>query len=197
VNSRPYAACLVAASLTVGGVVLSGCSGDGDPPATSTSTSSTSSSSSTTTTPSTTTTSATTSPVKLPPEATKHTEKGAEAFVEFFVEQSNDAWTKPDATLLPPLSDPGCLSCQALQKTATNLVAKKQKYRSAPMTITKIGAVGGAPSGQQYVRVLGTQNRVEVVDSEGTVVLMDPKQSVALTASAVWREGRWLIYDMG
>ena len=194
-NSRPYAACLVAASLTVGGVVLAGCSGDGDPPATSTSSSSTSSSSSTTTTPSSTTTSATTSPVKLPPEATKHTEKGAEAFVEFFVEQSNDAWTKPDSTLLPPLSDPGCLSCQALQKTATNLVAKKQHYVSAPVSNIRTTAIGGAKPGQQMVRMFAKQNKVKVVDAAGELVRTDPAMDLARSVLLTWGSGGWRVFD--
>ena len=180
----------LAALLAVGA-----CSGGGDPP-TPSSTSSTSTSSSTTSS-TTSSPSTTTASVQLPPEARKHTPEGAEAFVRFFVEQSNEAWTKPDDSLLPPLSEKGCLSCEALQKTAGQLVAKKQRYRTNPVTLQEIDAVGGAPSGQQYVRVLGTQNRVDVIDSTGKVVMTDPKKSVALTASAVWKEGRWFMYDMG
>jgi hypothetical protein len=178
-------------------LAVGACSGVDDPPPSSSTSSGSSSSSSTPTTTTSSPSTTATATVKVPAAAQKHTPEGAAAFVKFYIDQSNDAWTKPDDSLLPPLSDKGCLSCQALQKTATNLVAKKQKYRTSPMTITKLGAVGGAPTGQQYVRVLGTQNRVDVIDSKGTVVMTDPKQSVALTASAVWKEGRWFIYDMG
>jgi hypothetical protein len=178
-------------------LAVGACSGGGDPPASSSTTSSSSSSSSTTSTTTSGAPTTTTATVDLPPEARKHTPAGAEAFVRFFVEQSNEAWTKPDDTLLPPLSDNGCLSCEALQKTSAKLVANKQRYRSDPMTIEEIGAIGGAPSGQQYVRVIGIQNRVEVIDSAGKVVLTDPKKGVALTASAVWKEDRWFMYDMG
>jgi len=195
VQSRPYAACLLAACVTVGGVVLAACSGDGDPPATSTSSSSTSSSSSSTTTPSSTTTSAITSPVKLPPEATKHTAKGAEAFVEFFVEQSNDAWTKPDATLLPPLSEPDCVACKGLQDTAKELVAKKQHYVSAPVTNIRTTAVDGAKPGQQLVRLLARQNKVQVVDAAGAVVRTDPAMDLARTVLVAWGGGQWRVFD--
>jgi hypothetical protein len=195
VNSRPYAACLVAASLTVGGVVLSGCSGDGDPPATSTSTSSTSSSSSTTTTPSTTTTSATTSPVKLPPEATKHTEKGAEAFVEFFMDQVSEAWTRPQAGLIPPLSESDCIACQSFEKTAKDLVAKRQHYVSRPSTTVAADAYDGAKN--QMVHLTLQQHQVDVVDSSGKTVLTDQKKRFTVDVALTWREGRWWLFDMG
>jgi hypothetical protein len=196
VNSRPYAACLVAASLTVGGVVLSGCSGDGDPPATSTSTSSTSSSSSMTTTPSTTTTSATTSPVKLPPEATKHTEKGAEAFVRFYIDQLNEAWTRPDSKRLPPLSDPDCIACKSLQETAVSLAQKREKYASNPVTVTKVVPVGKSPKGIQLVRLFMDQHKVNVLDSSGKVVLTDQAKELSRTVGVTWKGDSWLLFDM-
>jgi hypothetical protein len=197
VKSRPYAACLLAASLTVGGTALAGCSGDGDPPATSTTSSSTSSSSSTTTTPSSTTTSTTTSPVKLPPEATKHTEKGAEAFVEFYLEQVNRAWTTPKAGVLPQLSESECISCKSFEKEAKDLVAKGHRYASDPATYKSFTAFGGAPKGRQYVRVIGTQHRVNIVDDKGKVVSTDPQKPIAVNAMTIWNGGRWLLYDMG
>ena len=195
-NSRPYAACLLTASLTVGALALGACSGGDDPPSTSTSSSSGSSSSSTTTTPSSTTTSAATSPVKLPPEATKHTEKGAEAFVEFYMGQVSEAWTRPDPTLLPPISDPGCLSCKDLQKTATDLKAKGQHYAANPVTVTKVVAIGGAPKGQQYVRLFMDQHKVNVVDANGKVVLTDPAKKLARTAGVIWEGDSWLMYGL-
>ncbi|MDU0314395.1 DUF6318 family protein [Phycicoccus sp. M110.8] len=192
---RGYAVGFAVLALTV-----SACTANGEEPAKTSSTApSSSSTSSSTTAPSSTPTSgtATVDPADLPPEARKRTPEGAAAFVRYFVEQSNKAWTEPDAGLLPPLSDSGCLSCQALQRTAAGLVAKKQRYRSAPLTLSKVAALPGGPAGQQYVRVIGTQNRVDVVDASGKVVSTDQKKPVALTASAVWRGKTWLVYDMG
>lgn len=135
--------------------------------------------------------------MKLPPEATKHTEKGAEAFVKFYLEQVNTAWTTPKADVLPPLSDSGCISCEAFEKEAKNLVAKGHRYASNPATYKSFRAFGGAPTGRQYVRVLGTQHQVDVVDAKGQVVSTDPKKPIAVNAMTVWEGGRWLLYDMG
>lgn len=180
-------------------VTVSACTANGEQPPTTSSASASSSAPSSTTTASSPTTSgtATVDTANLPPEARKHTPEGAAAFVRYFVEQSNKAWTVPDDRVLPPLSDSGCLSCQALQQTAVDLVAKKQHYRSAPVTLSKVAPIPGGPAGQQYVRVLGTQNRVDIIDRAGKVVSTDPKKPVALTASAVWRGNTWLVYDMG
>ena len=192
-KSRPYAACLLAASLTVGGVVLAGCSGDGDPPATGTS-SSTSSSSTTTTTSSPSTPSTPT--VKIPAAAQKHTPEGAEAFVRFYIDQLNEAWTQPDSKRLPPLSDPDCIACKSLQETAVSLTQKKQKYASNPVTVTKTVPLDTSPKGIQLVRLFMDQHKVDVVDSSGKVVLTDQAKRLARTVGVTWRGDSWLLFDM-
>jgi hypothetical protein len=135
--------------------------------------------------------------VKLPPEATKHTEKGAEAFVKFYLDQVNASWMTPLAGVLLPLSDSGCISCKSFEKEAHDLVSKGHRYASAPATYTSFTAFGGAPEGRQYVRVLGTQNRVNIVDAKGNVVSTDPKKPIAVNAMTIWQGRRWLLYDMG
>jgi hypothetical protein len=110
--------------------------------------------------------------------------------------QANEAWTKPDTSLLPPLSDPGCLSCKAIQETAESLESKGQHNVSNPVTVTSVTAFSGAPKGQQYVRLLMDQHKVNVVDSKGRVVLTDPAKRLARTAGVVWKGDSWLMYDL-
>jgi hypothetical protein len=135
--------------------------------------------------------------VAVPAAARAHTEAGAEAFVKFYMEQANVAWTKPDPTVLPPLSDSGCLSCKDIQSTAVSLKDKGQRYVSNPVTVTKVGAFGGAPKGQQYVRLFMTQHKVDVVDTKGGVVLTDPEKKLVRTAGVVWEGASWQMYDIG
>ena len=133
----------------------------------------------------------------IPPAARAHTKAGAEAFVRFFMETANRAWAQPNSTLLPPLSDPGCLSCRDIQKTALALVRDKQHYVSNPVTVTKLVAFGGAPKGQQYVRLFMTQHKVDVVDAKGKVVLTDPRKALARTAGVIWEGSSWRMFDIG
>ena len=183
---------------------LAGCAGGGDdPPSSSTgsdgssgSTGTVGASGTTTSAPSPSTTTAVTK-VQIPEAARAHTEAGAEAFVEFYMDQANKAWVQPDATLLPALSDPGCLSCKEIQKTAASLVRNGQRYVSQPVTVTRVTAFGGAPKGQQYVRLFMTQHKVDVVDATGKVVLTDPKRSLARTVGVIWEGTSWRLYDIG
>ena len=111
------------------------------------------------------------------------------------MEQVAEAWTKPDDSLIPALSEPGCLSCRDLQETAQELVQKKRRYASNPVAIKSVTAVGDV-AGQTQVRLLMTQLKVDVVDASGAVVMTDPRQELARTTAVVWRGDRWLLYDI-
>ena len=117
-------------------------------------------------------------------------------FCLFFFEQANASWTKPDPSLLPPLSEAGCKSCQNLVNTAEELEAKGHRYGSRPVTVTKTVPVGGAPSNQQYIRVFLSQHKVDVLTASGAVVSSDAAADVVRNAALVWKEGRWLMYGL-
>lgn len=196
-SARRWYAALAAGALALG---LGACNGGGDDPPTTTTSSSSSSSTTSTATPSTTTTTsagtATIDPAKLPPEAQKHTPEGAAAFVKYYFDQVNEAWTTPDATLLPKLADSGCKSCDGLQSTAQSLADKKRKYEANPVTVTKVTPFDGGPQGQQFVRVFITQHAVNIVDASGSVVDKDKAGKGARTASVVWRGKSWVLYGI-
>ena len=132
----------------------------------------------------------------LPPEARKHTPEGAEAFVRFYLDQINVAWTTPKAGIISRLSDPSCQSCASFEDTAAQLSKDGQRYAATPSTFTTVKAYGGAPAGQQLVRVVGTQHKVDIVNASGRVVKTDPKESIAANALTIWKGTRWLMYDL-
>lgn len=177
-------------------LVVGACSGGDDPPPSSSTTSGSSSSSSTPTTTTSSPSTTTTATVKVPAAAQKHTPEGAEAFVKFYIDQSNEASIKADVTLLPPLSDPGCKSCRALQSAVEELKTNGTHYDSAPVTVSKATAIDGGPKGQQFVRVLMTQNKTNVVDAAGKVISTDPRADLARTFSATWRGERWVLFGI-
>ena len=199
-SKHRYAAAL---SLVVvcGLVAVSGCAGGGGSPPASSSTaaSRTTSSGTTTSAPrasTTTTASSTTTPVEIPEAARAHTEAGAEAFVKFFVEQSNVASMTADTSILPPLSDPSCKSCSALQHEVADLKARGHHYLTEPVRISQVTAIGGAPAGQQFVRLQLIQNLADVVDASGKKVSTDPETRLARTTSLKWTGDRWLVFGI-
>lgn len=184
---------LVAGTVAMAGV-LSGCQSEPTPPAT--------------TSPSASATSATPSPSAsspspsasasgdIPAAARVRSDKGAEAFVRYFFDQVNLAWTKPDPAPIDANSDAGCKSCTSLADTARQLRAKKQKYASQPVTVSATKPVAGAPKGQQFVEANLVQHRVDVVDASGNVVSTDKKSTLLRTVALIWEGDRWLIYDV-
>jgi hypothetical protein len=193
---RWYAAGLGAVAL----LALGACSGDEGDPGTSPSSSSSSSTTSGTSTGAPTTgsptTTATVDPADLPPEARKHTPEGAAAFVKYYIEQLNLAWTTPDSSLLPPLSDPECIACKNLNDTAVQLERDKQHYTRDPVTVTKVVPLSENGKGVQLVRLFMDQHKVDVVDSAGKIVLTDPKKKVARTVGTTWVGKSWQLFGM-
>ncbi|NYG05757.1 hypothetical protein BJ986_000244 [Phycicoccus badiiscoriae] len=133
--------------------------------------------------------------MEIPAAARAHTPAGAEAFVKFFMDQVSTAWTKPQAGLIPPLGEPDCLSCQSFERTASDLVAKAQRYESRPSTTISSVAIEGGP--RQMVHLVIQQHEVDVVDRAGKTVLTDKSKRFAVNAELTWRGGRWWLYDMG
>ncbi len=117
--------------------------------------------------------------VAIPAAARVKSDKGAEAFVRYFFDQVNVAWTTPDPRAIESNSEEGCKSCASLATTAAELKSKGHKYASRPVTVADTKLVPGAPAGQKYFETDLQQHRVDVVDPSGRVVLTDEKSDAA------------------
>jgi hypothetical protein len=196
----------VAVSLAAAGL-LAGCGGSDTPPGagaptgttsptgasapTSTAPTPTASSVKPTTPASTTTTTPTAAP--LPPAAKAHSKAGAEAFVRAYFAEVNRAWTTPSTTQLSHYASVGCKSCAALLKTATTLEMKKQHYSGDPVSLRTVSAATEAGTGRYQVSVSAIQERRDVVDSDGDVVLSDSRKTLGFLIALDWRNNRWSI----
>ncbi len=176
---------LAVASVAAGLLLAAGCTGMSDPSPSTTSIGASSTSSPSPTPPAT---------PSVPAAARAHTEAGAEAFVRFYIDQLNLAWTRPSDAVLPPLSHPDCVSCKNMQSTAEDLAAHSQHYRSNPVAVVTAASFPGAPSGQQFVRLLLDQQEVDVVDESGKVMLTDQSKKLTRTVVVIWEGGAWLLY---
>ena len=57
----------------------------------------------------------------LPEEATENTPEGAEAFIRYYVDVVNEAYTTPRTGLIPPLSDPDCIACIEMENRVAEM----------------------------------------------------------------------------
>ncbi|MBT9254861.1 hypothetical protein KMZ32_02460 [Phycicoccus sp. MAQZ13P-2] len=186
----------VVAGVALGSVLLAGCetSGDDDPSPTPTpSVSSVSPSSSPSASPS---PSPSASGPEIPAAAREQTPAGAEAYVEYFFDQFNVAWTKPQPGLIKSLSDPQCQFCKKTETTATRLAADKQRYKSDPARLQSVDVFGGAPAGQQFTQVRLVQNRVAIVDEGGDVVRIDERKELDYYVTLRWKSDRWWLLEL-
>jgi hypothetical protein len=191
------------AAVTLAGVVglvavvgvLAGCESEATPPAT---TSPSASVTSASPSPSASSPSPTASPsVDIPAAAREKSDKGAEAFVRYFFDQVNLAWTKPQAGLVTALADSGCQFCLKTEGDTEDLVRTGQRYKSQPIPLTSATVLSGAaPSGQSFVRTNATQNRVDVLDASNAVVRTDSKKELQLMTGLIWKGGRWFVYEV-
>ena len=202
--SRARMASIAVAAMT--GLVVSGCQPNGPsgpPPGTSGSTSGVTSAVPTTATASGTssgtdptaspTGTAMPLPTDLPAAAREHSAAGAEAFVRFFYRQMNRAWTQPAAGLIPPLCLSSSKSCAAIERTAQQLVRDQHRYVGEPLTIFLVVPLGAGSPSSIAVDVQGRQERRDVVNAQGTVVLTDQQKPAHSEVQLVWLSDGWRV----
>ena len=186
----PVAGPPVAAAVALGAaLVLGGCQAEGTPP-TASPTSSPSVSSASSSAPGSPSPSPTESSA-VPAAAREKSEKGAEAFVRYFFDQVNRAWTTPEAGLIARLSVDDCEFCTKTEQTAAFLTKEGQRYETAPVTVSTYAAFAGAPKDQHYFSLELTQNRSRILDESGAAVATDPKKDTRFNVAVKWTPDGW------
>lgn len=128
-----------------------------------------------------------------PQAARQRTPAGAEAFVRFFFEQYNHAWTTPAPGLIAGLSDPRCELCDKGEETSRTLASRGDRYDSPPVTVRAATSLRGAPEPQAYVLVDLIQNTSRVISSTGEVVHTDPREDIPSNVALVWTAAGWRV----
>lgn len=137
-------------------------------------------------------------PVKptLPAAAKRHSDAGAVAFVSYYWEALNYAWTKPDGTLLPRLSLPGCKGCENFQGAAADFQAKSWRYSSPPVQL--ISAIH-VITDRDGVRVVTKVRKLpaSIFDETGARVHTQTKGDQLWGFDALWTGSGWRLSQMG
>ncbi len=109
-----------------------------------------------------------------------------------FYDQVNVAWTLPKAGLLPPLCLATSKSCAAIERTATKLVADHQRYSGNPVTTVGVADLGETDD-LRLVDYQAVQERRDVLDSTGRVVLTDSSVRLHSEVALVWSGDGWRV----
>ncbi len=129
----------------------------------------------------------------IPAAARQQTDAGAEAFVKYFFEQFNVAWTEPRPGLIASLSDPDCQFCAKSETTARRLADQSQRYERAPLTLEKAEPFAGAPGNEAYLYVEFTQHGADIVDANGNRVGGDQRGDARANAALKWSGEGWRV----
>jgi hypothetical protein len=174
--------------------VLAGCESEATPPAT---TSPSASVTSASPSPSASLPSPTASPsVDIPAAAREKSDKGAEAFVRYFMGQAASAWTVPDPVLIERHATKNCSACRDLAKVATSLKAGGQRYDGPPISVRSLKVLRSSGADVAFDARL-TENKVNVVSSSGEVIESYPKRFITRAIAVKWGDGRWRLDGIG
>jgi len=174
--------------------VLGGCDSQETPvPTASASASATSAAPSPSTTAPSPSTSAT---VEIPAAAREKSDKGAEAFVRFFMQQAAKAWTEPNARLIEAHATDNCGACRDLADVARSLEAEGQRYDGPPVSVVGLRLLRSNESGVAFDAKL-SENKVNVVSDAGSLVDSYPKRRITRAIAVEWGEGRWRLDGIG
>jgi len=179
-------------------MLLAGCGGDGKPQASSSSTASTSPTTTAapiTPAPTTSTASQTTDP-NIPAAARAHTIAGAEAFVRYFIERWNVAWTGPHTGILFPMCQASSNACTALEKSAARLTNAGHRYDGSPVTIRYIGVLDATNPDKYEVLANLVQERRNEIDGAGKIYVTDKRKDFRVQFVLVNTDQGWLVSSL-
>jgi hypothetical protein len=192
---KKYSAALLAVPLAAS-MLLAGCSGGAQagasPPSTTGSPPPTTSSAPTTPSAAPTTT----APIRktdpnIPAAARAHTPAGAEAFVRYFIERLNVAWTGPQAGILSPLCQASSKACAGYEKEALRLAKEGHRFDGDPVMIEFIGALNSPGANKLHVLANVVQEPRSEVDGNGKTYVTERRRKLRLNFELLYTEQAW------
>ena len=190
---------LTAVGMALSAVVLTAGCGDSEEtdgsasPAATTSVTATATASPTTETPEPTETSAL---PPLPEEATENTPEGAEAFIRYWFDVTNELYMEPVPGVVPEISHPECIACQRTESTIAELAATDSTALTEPFIIQSIERIGGGPPNVTRFNMIADAPTNATVDAEGRETNPGDAATVEGVGAAYWDEERWTLYDL-
>ncbi|MBK8436874.1 MAG: hypothetical protein IPL37_10260 [Austwickia sp.] len=132
----------------------------------------------------------------IPPAARQRTARGAEAFVRYYIAESNRTMTHPRLGVMKPLEMPGCRACGNLERIVHALVERKVHYAANPTQIASMGEATEDPGTGDFVMSLLLQRpEVSVVHFDGRLYKTAPPASGLVAYRTRWRESGWALVE--
>ncbi|MFL6165025.1 MAG: DUF6318 family protein [Ornithinibacter sp.] len=134
--------------------------------------------------------------VAIPAAARVKSDKGAEAFVRYFMDQAAQAWMLPDPRLIELHATKDCSACQDLAKAARDLDNAGQRYDGPPVSVRRLKVLRSSGTDVAFDAML-RENKVRIVSASGKVVASYPERPITRAIAVKWGDGRWLLDGIG
>ncbi len=131
----------------------------------------------------------------MPTAAKAHTPAGAEAFIRYFFDRLNLAWTSPNAEALKGLCVASSKSCAGYRDTAERLATDKQHYDSVPVELVSLVRVAPADGAEIY-DTEAAQTASHIVDGHGVVIESFSRKLLHLAVYVRWGAQGWIVQDI-
>ena len=129
----------------------------------------------------------------IPAAARAHTSAGAEAFVRYFFERLNVAWTAPRAGILSPLCQASSKSCAAIEETATRLTKEGHRYDGYPVSIEFIGTLDATRPNRYDVLANVVQEHRSEIDGAGNTYVTDKRRKLRFNFDLLYTKQDWSV----
>lgn len=132
----------------------------------------------------------------VPSAARSHTPAGAVAFVQFYIDQVNRAWTTPQTGLIPALSLPTCKSCAGLESSAKELSTAKAHYARSSLAIEQpeYGVIGNPP--RELVTCTIVETPTPTIGPTSTYTPPGKATHYPASLEIAWRDGNWAVTEI-
>jgi hypothetical protein len=193
-GSAPLVVVPLAASM-----LLAGCGGaekpDASPPSTASPSPTTTAALTTPPVAPTATVTPTTDP-NIPAAARAHTTAGAEAFVRYYFERLNVAWTGPHAGILSPLCQASAIACTGFERDATRLAKEGHRYDGDPVAIKFVGVLDVTSPDKYDVLANVVQERRSEIDAAGKIYVTDKRKDLRFHFVLLYTGHAWSVSSL-
>jgi hypothetical protein len=132
----------------------------------------------------------------IPAAARAHTNAGAEAFVRYFIQRWNTAWTAPRAGILPPLCQSASKACAGYEEEALRLTKEGHRYDGDPLTVKFIGTLDRTGPRQVGILANVVQERRSEIDKAGKIYVTDKRKNLRLHFQVSYLGQNWSVLSI-
>lgn len=133
--------------------------------------------------------------MNVPAAARAHTEEGAKAFAEFYVEKVSESGYTADSSDLKAISEPTCKGCAVFIELADELKADGHHVDRKSIVLKGLMVRPDSTQDRMVIDCLVEDLPSKIVDANGKTVSDEPGDKLTLRNTVAWKNVGWVIVE--